>query len=153
MKSHRSYTAVMAVALAVSTEDRLAGNVAATESRVPVCMEKGGHEPTAVKQAQTMAAGLFASIGIAIEWRDLYRRCEPRRTSLSSCTCRCTRTIRSSLGRWLTRCPSRAGTSACFTTACSRPTAAESRTCSRTHWFTRLHTFCRGAIIIPIRAS
>ena len=76
MKSHRSYAAVMAVALAVSTEDRLAGNVAATESRVPVCMEKGGHEPTAVKQAQTMAAGLFASIGIAIEWRDLYRRCE-----------------------------------------------------------------------------
>ena len=54
----------MAVALAVSTEDRLAGNVAATESKVPVCMEKGGYMPTAVKQAQNMAAGLFASIGI-----------------------------------------------------------------------------------------
>ena len=76
MKSHRSYAVVMAVALAVSTEDRLAGNVAATESKVPVCMEKGGYVPTAVKQAQNMAAGLFASIGIAIEWRDLYPRCE-----------------------------------------------------------------------------
>ena len=71
MKSHRSYAAVMAVAMAVSTEDRLAGNVAATESRVPVCMEKGGYGLAAVKQAQTIAAGLFASIGIAIEWRDL----------------------------------------------------------------------------------
>ena len=68
----------MAVALAVSTEDRLAGNVAATESKVPVCMEKGGYMPTAVKQAQNMAAGLFVCLGIAIEWRDLYRRCEAR---------------------------------------------------------------------------
>ena len=75
MKSHRSYAVVMAVALAVSTEDQLAG-VAGTESRVPVCMEKGGYVLTAVKQAQNMAAGLFASIGIAIEWRDLYPRCE-----------------------------------------------------------------------------
>jgi hypothetical protein len=57
MKSHRSDAVVMAVALAVSTEDRLAG-VAASKSRVPVCMEN------AVKQAQNMAAGLFASIGI-----------------------------------------------------------------------------------------
>jgi hypothetical protein len=76
MKSHRSYAAVMVVALAVSTEDRLAGNAAATESRVPVCMEKSGYvHATAVNQAQNMAAGIFASIGIAIEWRDLYRRC------------------------------------------------------------------------------
>src|SRR5215472_5599813 len=75
MKSHRSYAAVMAVAMAVSTEDQLAA-VAGTEFRVAVCMEKGGYVPVAVKQAQNMAAGLFASIGISIEWRDLYRRCK-----------------------------------------------------------------------------